>query len=91
MVSLLFIAIMFYSLWNEMCDVSIFHQLLLHGNKKVDSIDDHLNEFNFREAKSISIGDVKDSILTCCVNASSSWKKLNEKMVIENYVKGFSS
>ena len=33
-------------------------ELLLHGDQEVDTIDNHLDELNFRETKSVSVGDI---------------------------------
>lgn len=35
-------------------------ELLFHGDKEVNTIDDHLNELNLRETQSISVRDVID-------------------------------
>ena len=56
---------------DQMSNICALHQLLLHGNQKVDSINDHLNKLNFRETKTVGIRNVKCSVVAGCVNSSS--------------------
>ena len=43
---------------NFTVDLLSSFELLLHSDQEVDTIDNHLDELNFRETKSVSVGDI---------------------------------